>query len=251
MKLVNTILSPGMTVVIWDKMKKIPKKRIAIFDIDGTIFRSSLLIELVRALLQEGIFPSSVEKIYAKTYKNWLDRKDTYEKYLEGVIKAFNQNIKGVGYKDFLRVAQKAIVFHKNRVYRYTRDLVRDLKRKEYYLLAISHSPKVVLDNFCKKWGFHKIYGKMYELDKQRRFTGRILHLELINNKAKILKRLIGKEKLTLKGSIGVGDTESDIAFLKLVERPICFNPNKKLYQYAKRRGWEIVVERKDVVYHF
>ncbi|GAI32477.1 unnamed protein product, partial [marine sediment metagenome] len=36
---------------------------------------------------------------------------------------------------------------------------------------------------------------------------------------------------------VGVGDTESDIAFLKMVEKPICFNPNKKLYQYAKRVG--------------
>jgi len=55
---------------------------------------------------------------------------------------------------------------------------------------------------------------------------------------------------LTLKGSVGVGDTESDIAFLKMVEKPICFNPNQKLYQYAKRAGWKIVVERKDVIYH-
>jgi len=35
-----------------------------------------------------------------------------------------------------------------------------------------------------------------------------------------------------------------------MVEKPICFNPNQKLHQYAKRAGWEIVVERKDVIYH-
>jgi phosphoserine phosphatase len=34
-----------------------------------------------------------------------------------------------------------------------------------------------------------------------------------------------------------------------MVETPICFNPNKKLYEYAKRSGWKIVVERKDVIY--
>jgi phosphoserine phosphatase len=36
---------------------------------------------------------------------------------------------------------------------------------------------------------------------------------------------------------------------LDLVERSICFNPNQKLYDHAKRRGWEVVVERKDVTY--
>src|SRR3990167_3792943 len=65
----------------------------------------------------------------------------------------------------------------------------------------------------------------------------------------KILKRAVEKEELTLKNSIGVGDTEADIAFLKLVERPIAFNPNLKLYKYAKKAGWTIVTERKDVIY--
>ena len=97
--------------------------------------------------------------------------------------------------------------------------------------------------------GFDKIYGRIYEVDKQKRFTGKLLYLDFISDKAEILKRAVEKEKLTLKGSVGVGDTESDIAFLKMVEKPICFNPNQKLYKYAKRAGWKIVVERKDVVY--
>ncbi|MEK7208426.1 MAG: hypothetical protein AAB699_02660 [Patescibacteria group bacterium] len=68
-------------------------------------------------------------------------------------------------------------------------------------------------------------------------------------NKAATLRRAVLKEGLTLAGSIGVGDTESDIPFLELVEQPICFNPNAKLYAHAKRRKWEVVVERKDMVY--
>jgi phosphoserine phosphatase len=37
---------------------------------------------------------------------------------------------------------------------------------------------------------------------------------------------------------------------LEMVERSICFNPNSALYKQAQVRGWEVVVERKDVVYH-
>ena len=37
--------------------------------------------------------------------------------------------------------------------------------------------------------------------------------------------------------------------FLEMVENPICFNPNEKLYTEAKRQGWKVVVERKDVIY--
>mgnify|MGYP003394745991 FL=1 len=63
------------------------------------------------------------------------------------------------------------------------------------------------------------------------------------------MRRAIAKDGLSLKGSVGVGDTEGDISFLEMVEKPICFNPNKKLLAHAERRGWEVVVERKDVVY--
>lgn len=225
-------------------------KKVAIFDIDGTVFRSSLLIELTDALIQEGIFSSKVRKLYSQAYRNWLNRKGPYEEYIEAVVKAFRQNIKGVQYNEFSKISKKVTAFHKDRIYRYPRDIIRSLKKKNYYLLAISHSPQRVVKEFCKKIGFDKIYGQIYEIDRQKRFTGEILHAELISDKAEILKRAIEKEKLTLKGSVGVGDTESDIGFLKMVDKPICFNPNQKLYQYAKRAGWKIIVERKDVIYH-
>jgi phosphoserine phosphatase len=51
------------------------------------------------------------------------------------------------------------------------------------------------------------------------------------------------------KHSVAVGDTEGDIEILKLVGRPIAFNPSGALAYYAQRHGWEIVVERKDVAY--
>ncbi|MEI7777142.1 MAG: HAD-IB family phosphatase [bacterium] len=229
---------------------KIKGKKVAIFDIDGTIFRSSLLIEIVSEFIKEGIFSDSVKDIYADAYDAWLNRKDSYEKYIMAVVSAFEQNIRGISHKDFVRISKKIISSQQNHVYRYTRDLIKELKKKNYYILAISYSPKEILDEFCKGLGFSKVYGRMYETDKKGKFTGGTLYFDLISDKAKILRRAVEKENLTLVGSIGVGDSESDIAFLKLVERPICFNPNNKLYKYAKSHQWEMVVERKDVIYH-
>ncbi len=223
-------------------------KKIAVFDIDGTIFRSSLLIEITEALIHGGIFPISARKVYAKSYKNWLDRRDSYEKYIGDVIKSFEKNIKGVGQAEYLKIAKKVVAFHQNRVYRYTRNLVLELRKKNYYLLAISKSPREAVEEFCKKLGFDKVYGLVYETENKK-FTGKALYWDLMKDKSKILRRAVETERLTLKGSVGVGDSESDIPFLNMVERPVCFNPNSKLYRHAKRLGWKIVVERKDVNY--
>lgn len=226
------------------------KKPAAIFDIDGTIFRSSLLIELTEALIQERIFPADSHQVYARAYQRWLDRRGPYEDYINAVVKVFEKNLAGVPRNKFLEISRKVVGFRQNQVYRYTRDLIKDLKKKKYCLLAISNSPKIILDEFCRKLGFNKVYGRVYGV-KNGRFTGKTEYLDLISDKAKILQRAVEKENLTLKNSIGIGDTESDIRFLKLVAKPICFNPNQKLYRHAKRAGWTVIVERKDVIYRY
>lgn len=224
------------------------KSKIAIFDIDGTIFRSSLLIELVEALVAKGLFPEESKDLYSKAYRNWFNRQASYEDYIDAVILAFRSNIKGLNYQSYLDIAKQVVLDNKHRVYRYTRDLIAELKKENYYLLAISNSPKEAVQSFCEDLGFDKVYGREYEVVKGN-FSGEILHLDLVSDKSRIIKRVIEKEKLSLAGSIGVGDSEGDIPLLDVVENPICFNPNYKLYTVAKCKDWKIVVERKDVIY--
>ena len=227
-------------------MKKMSK--LAVFDIDGTMFRSSLLIELVERMVDEGLFPQRVRSIYSEEYQKWLDRRGSYDDYIKKVVEAYIYHIKGVRLADAMAIADRLMIFHKNRVYTYTRDLVMKLK-KTHYLLAISHSPYHIVEPFCREWGFQKVYAMMYEVDEDEVFTGGVEYEDFMKQKDKVLKRAIEKENLTLKGSVGVGDSESDISMLGMVSRPIVFNPNKELYRAAKRNRWEIVVERKDMIY--
>lgn len=232
-------------------MNGTPKKlrKVAIFDIDGTIFRSSLLIELVEVFIEMELFPVSARAEYEKEKVKWLDREGDYEAYIMAVVNVFMKNIKGMPYSEFLRASKHVVARYRHRTYVYTEDLIKKLKKDGYFLLAISKSPKGTLDFFCKDIGFDKTYGILYETGPTECFTGNIVDEHLIANKANIVRRAVEKEGLTMEGSVGVGDTEGDISFLELVERPVCFNPNQKLSRHAKRMGWEIVVERKDVIY--
>lgn len=174
------------------------KKKVAIFDIDGTIFRSSLLIELVNELIKAGFFPKEAND-YEKEFHAWLDRSGTYDEYIDAVVESFLKHIKGVYYGDFCDVAEKVIDEQQHHTYRYTRDLVKDLKKKGYYILAISQSPKTILDKFCKNIGFDKVYGRLYQIGSQDRFTGEVIDLHLIANKANVVKRAVEKENLHLR----------------------------------------------------
>jgi HAD superfamily hydrolase (TIGR01490 family) len=225
-------------------------KPVAFFDIDGTIFRSSLLIELVEQLIVEGIFSAAVRSSYESSRHAWSSREGSYEDYIADVVETFMLHIKGVHYGDFADVGRRVVAVQSKRVYRYTRDLISELKKEGYYLVAVSQSPKTILDEFCFQYGFDKVYGRIYEIGPQDRFTGVVSEKHLIENKANIVKRVFDRnENLTKDGSIAVGDTEGDISLLESVSRAICFNPNQVLFSHARRQGWEVVVERKDVIY--
>ena len=79
--------------------------------------------------------------------------------------------------------ADRMVAAQWKRTYRYTRLLLEDLRERNYYLLAVSHSPKTVLDKFCPRLGFDKVYGTMYEIGDDHAFTGVVLVRHLIFNK--------------------------------------------------------------------
>jgi HAD superfamily hydrolase (TIGR01490 family) len=225
-------------------------KPVAFFDIDGTVFRSSLLIELVEQLITAGIFPLSARERYIDEHRVWQDREGSYENYIDAVVATFLEHIKGVHYGELADIGRDVVANQSKHVYRYTRKLIQDLKKDGYYLVAISQSPKTVLDEFCEQYGFDKVYGRMYEIGPQDRFTGSIQDEHLIQNKSNIVKRVFDREpNLSVEGSVAIGDTDGDISLLEAVTHPICFNPNQILFTHAKRNNWKIVVERKDVIY--
>lgn len=223
--------------------------RLAVFDIDGTIFRSSLIIELSNALVEAGIFPKTAKKEIEKEYLAWLNRKGTYEAYINQVVKIYVKHIAGKSFAKVNVVAKKVIAFQKDRVYRFTRDLIKNLKQQKYFLVAISGSPSYIVGAYAKAIGFNLFFGTELEI-KSGKFTGKILSLDSALNKQKIIKSLAKRHSgINLKKSLAVGDTESDIAMLSLVGQPIAFNPNFQLAVYAKKWGWRIITERKDVIY--
>lgn len=226
------------------------KVKIAAFDIDGTIFRSSLLIELVNELVREKIFSKSAEKEIEKDYHAWLNRVGNYDTYINKVAAVYYKHIVGCSRKDVLAASGQVMAKQKLRVYRFTRDLVGQLKKDGYYLIAISGSPVFMVKVFAKKLGFDMAFGSTLEV-KNGLFTNRFLQRDSFNKKSKLLKKIVSDLgiKPDWKKSVAVGDSATDISMLKMVGKPIAFNPDGILVKRAKHSSWRIVTERKNVVY--
>jgi len=226
------------------------KKRIGFFDIDGTIFRSSLLIELLNGLVRAGVFPKKAEKEMEEDYLAWLDRKGSYDNYLGKVINIYDRNIKGKMEEDIIKVVREVLELEKNKVYRFTRDLVNSMKKDGFILVAISGSPNFIVKPFAEYMGFDACYGSVFRTDAGA-FTGDVENNDLWKDKRAVVEQFIKGAGFAadMEHSTAVGDSGADIPMLEAVGRPIAFNPDYVLADHAKRKGWQIIVERKNVVF--
>lgn len=228
-------------------VKKI-KKSVAVFDIDGTFFRSSLLIEYNKALVSAGFIPRRAVRQLLPEYFAWRDRKGEYNDYLHRVIEMHAAEIKGKSAKEAKLIARKVFNYHKDRVYRYTREALNRLQ-KTHYTIAISGSPLEMVSLFARYYKFDEYHATVYEVDRYGNYTGLIADRRTIGMKGPILEHSVEDKNLTLRGSWGFGDTSNDASFLQLVDNPIAINPSSDLFSEAKQRQWRVVVERKDVIY--
>lgn len=223
-------------------------KAFAVFDIDGTIIRWQLYHAVSDRLARDGIISNDAFERVRRSRMEWKRRagEDSFQEYEMELIKVFDKALTGMSVADFTNAVDEVFDEYKDQVYTYTRDLIRDLQKQDYLLFAISGSPSPIVQKLADYYGFDDYSATNYAAEDGH-FTG---DKELsVGKKPQLLTQLIAKHNTSLKGSIGVGDSEGDITMLDMAEQPIAFNPSKKLFNHAQEQGWKIVMERKNVIY--
>ena len=223
-------------------------KKFAVFDVDGTLIRWQLYHAVAEALAKGGLLDPKTHQTIRDARMLWKKRThaDAFKTYEKRLIEAYDRLITQLTPTQMEKAANTVFNEYKDQVYTYTRDLIASLQAKNYFLLAISGSQTEIVDKIAKHWGFSDWVGSRY-VQKNGRYTG--AKIVASADKAAVLDKLVKKHQLTYAGSIAVGDSASDIKMLEIVETPIAFNPEENLFNHAKKHGWKIVVERKNVVY--
>lgn len=228
------------------------RKPYAVFDIDGTIARTSLLQQLVRVLVARGrlgVGPAQqIETLLHDARQRIAD--DEFGRCMKQAVDIMFANIpKGLSVEEYTELIDVVVKTSLTHNYVYTRQLVQTLKRNNYFLIAISGSEMRLVSTFAKALGFDAWVGQVQYLDDGKKLTGEVRALG--QPKDTILRTMISKFDLIQESSTAVGDTSSDISMLEFVETPIVFNPNQELFKHAREKGWMTVIERKDMVYGF
>jgi HAD superfamily hydrolase (TIGR01490 family) len=224
------------------------KRKFAAFDIDGTLGRSSLFLDVVDELLAKNHISNDLKEELVRKKKLYRDRAhgQAFKEYSALSVEILFGNLTKIKVENFKAAVDTVIARNKSELYVYTRDLVKKLKSEGYFLIALSGSEMYTVQEYTKQFGFDIAVGEYYH-EENGMFTGQID--EVFHKKDVFIKKIVADNDLTYADSYAVGDSMGDYTMLELVENPIVFNPEDSLFTKAKINGWKIVVERKNVVY--
>jgi HAD superfamily hydrolase (TIGR01490 family) len=221
----------------------------AVFDIDGTLIRWQLYHAVADELARRGHLDGIQFERVMQARTAWKNRSQqtSFRDYERTLVNLIDVSIQSISVEDLEAASRTVISEYKDQVYIYTRDLMVELKKQGYLLFAISGSPSNIVGQIAEYYGFDDFGGTQYEA-KHGMFTGK-KELLISTRKPMYLQKLVQKHEASYEGSIGLGDSEGDIPMLSVVEKPITFNPSRDLFEHAKEHHWDVILERKNMIY--
>lgn len=227
----------------------------AFFDIDGTIFRNSLMIEHFQKLMNFEVIDPAIWYTKVKdVYMEWEKRYGDFENYLEILAGVYLEELKGIdkAYVEF--IAAHVIKVNGDMVYKYSRKQIEFHKKQGHKIFFISGSPDFLVSKMAEKYEVTEYRGSLYKVDEENKFTGEIVKMWDSVSKQRVLDELIKKYDVDLENSYAYGDTTGDLSMLKLMGNPVAINPNLPLVEAIKEdkelgEKVTIILERKNVIY--
>lgn len=228
----------------------------AFFDIDGTLYRNSLMIEHFKKLVKYEVVDPRLWHSHVKyTYKEWRKRVRDYEDYMLELVDIYIEALRGRKKEDLEFISNQVIRLNGDVVYKFTRDQIKWHQEQGHKVFFISGSPNFLVSKMAEKYGVDAYKGAQYLVDEEGRFTGDVIPMWDSVSKNKALKQLVEKYELDLSNSYAYGDTNGDYSMLSKVGNPIAINPTRELLENIKAndkmaQNARIIVERKDVIYN-
>jgi phosphoserine phosphatase len=220
------------------------KKKLAIFDVDGTLFDGNLGILMLKNLLKHNLFNPT----YGNEILNWFQKyKDgSVEKavVVDEIYKLYVLGMTGNKVDEIEKIADLTWDEVKTKAFNFTQGLINRLKIKNYEVILISGSNIEIISRFGKYNGVEEnniIAGKIEIIDGV--YSGKLINFPGSDKqKEELLLKLISSRlwKVDWNKSLAMGNNERDKRILELCGISIAFEPNDILENEALKHGWKI-----------
>lgn len=213
----------------------------ATFDLDGTVFKMTVLEAYTEWLCQQGIFePLPADIKAAKQVWKHNNTESHYSNHLGKLVRFFIEQVPG---KSVLQLSEAARIVanqQRHRRWNITTDIIHTL-RPTHNVIAISHMPEWLMEPFASDLGFVALIGSTY-----------VAHEGLYTDEAYSIDKATEYTKMRSGGTthldIHMGDTVGDGSLFSVAARPILFNPSWTLHSQYQGKRPTTITSHKDVV---
>ncbi|WP_297130773.1 HAD family hydrolase [Terrisporobacter sp.] len=226
----------------------------AFFDIDGTIYRDSLMVEHFKKLIKYEIVDQKAWVAHARdTFLDWDKRQANYDDYLDEICDLYVKSLQNVDKSGIDFTSDQVIALKSERVYKYTHSRIKWHLENGHKVIFISGSPSFLVEKMAKKYNATDYAGSEY-IFEDGKFNGTVIPMWDSKSKNIAIDKFVEKYDIDLSQSYAYGDTNGDISMLKRVGHPVAINPTNELVNHIiqnddLKEKAEIIVERKDIIY--
>lgn len=123
---------------------------------------------------------------------------------------------------------------------------LQDVQKRGGITAIFSSGPDFIVRPIAKALNINYLECSKYEVDKDGHFV-KISSLLTGKDKEAALRRLARKKGVSLSHVTAYSDSILDLPFLESAGKAVCVNPDKKLKSEALIKGWEIIIDGKEV----
>lgn len=212
---------------------------LAIFDLDNTLIAGDsdhlwgeFLVE--KALVDADYFKARNDAFYQDYVNGTLDM-TAYLDFSLAPLAEHGKDKLNILHEEFMAGYIQPIMLNKARM------LLNQHRAKDDTLLIITATNRFVTAPIAKALGVDHLLAIELE-EKDGRYTGEVSGVPSYREgKITRLNAWLKNQDCSMEGAYFYSDSHNDLPLLETVAQPIAVDPDEKLADIAKRRGWQII----------
>jgi|GEM_PF-3354646 len=208
------------------------EKKLACYDIDGTLAKGMLDIPIVISECKNGFVNFFTCAELAALMVEYKLGKIDYETASDRLIRAHAFGLRGRHESEVANHAEKYIQENYKKLFREFGKIAIELLRKSHRQIIVTAAPGYIANGVKNLFNMDDIISTQYEIHNGI-YTGNV-PTSLAHKDAKI--NLLGDCDI----DVAFGDSERDIEMLRKAKHPFCISPTKGLARVANEEGWAI-----------
>jgi HAD superfamily hydrolase (TIGR01490 family) len=224
-------------------------RKVAVLDVDGTLYPGALGLQLLQALTADGISDKSKSEDVFKVIDKYRLNEIDFQTMATSAYTLYAEAIAGISQTVMQRIARQVWQQERSKLFPFVPKLIDILKSQGYSVVFISGSPNEIVCCLAEEFGILKYQGSIFATH-QGKYSGKVNLLSgSLGEKYSIFLEMVKDWRVNLEKSFAMGDSITDTALLQIVGKPFVFEPHPSLMLVAQEKGW-LVTNRNDVVNH-